>query len=391
MKKVLYSTTALVAAGMLAFSGGDANAAAHAKKKAKKKASKLVIKVGGFFTSTLGFAQQDSKYQSTANSTSRVGYDAFDIKNNSEIYFRGSTKLDNGITVSVIIQMEGDQEQANTGGSDNAVDETYVKLTGAFGDIRIGSTKAAGFVLKHRAPVVGAVNHDGPDANQWIHPPSAQSNNINVGTHMGAGDNMKIVYITNKFAGGFRIGASYEPSNARSYFMPAVGGNAGTNTQRYDGMISYEAKLGAVSVKADLGYDEQHGTAAGSNHAIRGGILLGFGGITVGGSYRTVDPLKSGRAGTSSSSEQDVFDIGISYVTGPFKISLTGLSAEKPLSNSVQGDDEVTHIGLGLQYNMGPGVDVLGTVFHREHENELAGDAFNNDGWAIVGGIKVSF
>jgi len=392
MKKVLLTSTALVAAGMLAFSGGDANAAAHAKKKMTKKASKMQIKVGGFFKSTMGFSGQDSKYESTAKATTRIGYDSFDIKNDSEIYFTGSTKLDNGITVSVVVQLEGDQVNAGI------IDESYVKLTGAFGDIRIGSTKSAGFVLKHRAPVVGAVNHDGGDAKNWINKPAANAISVVQGTHLGGGDQMKVVYITNKFAGGLRIGASYIPSTTTSDVMPNTGGNAGTQGQQWDAMISYEAKLGAIKIGADFGYDRNVSTAAATTTGIRGGLVLGFGGISFGGSYRTVSNDGRHQIGTvgsqdtsSTSQELDVFDLGISYVTGPFKISLSGMSAEKSLSNLVPGDDEMNHIGLGLQYNMGPGVDLLGTVFHREWENETSGDSVNNDGWAVIGGIKVSF
>ncbi len=391
MKNVLYSTTALVAAGMLVFSGGDAMAAAHAKK-AKKKASKMKIKVGGFFKTLFGFSEQDSKFESTANSTSRIGYDSFDIKNDSEIYFTGSTRLDNGMTVSVVIQMEGEQSQANGSGSDNAVDESYMKLTGAFGDIRLGTTKQATFVLKNRAPSTGTLNHDDAGIQQWIMRPAGVSAALAAAsTHIGGNDNMKLVYITNLFAGGFRVGASYQPSGTNSASMPQTGGNSGTQSQRYDIGLSYKATHGAVKVGADIAYDEVHGTAANSTNSIRGGINLGFAGITVGGSYKTVNNLDSSFEGTANSDEFDAFDLGISYATGPFRIALSGISAEMPFASGTPGDDEMTSLNLGISYSMGPGVSLLGSLLHREYQNETSGDALDNDGWAVIGGIKVSF
>ena len=126
MKKVLYSTTFLAAAS-LAFGAQDAQA---------KKAQPLKIGVGGYMKQVMGFAEQSGSFESTASATGRVGYDSFNVWQDSEIYFRGSTKLDNGVGVSVTVQLETDDPNDAA-----SIDESYMALSGGFGDIHIGGTK----------------------------------------------------------------------------------------------------------------------------------------------------------------------------------------------------------------------------------------------------------
>ena len=65
MKKVLFSTTALAAAGALAFGAQDAQA--------QSKAKKMSIGLGGFMKQFVAFSEQDGSFESTTNSTARVG------------------------------------------------------------------------------------------------------------------------------------------------------------------------------------------------------------------------------------------------------------------------------------------------------------------------------
>ena len=82
MKKVLYSTTALAAAGMFAFSGADAQAA-----------EKVKLGVGGSFIWLAGVADNDSDDLADLGSINMVG--------DSEVNFRGNTTLDNGVRVAL--------------------------------------------------------------------------------------------------------------------------------------------------------------------------------------------------------------------------------------------------------------------------------------------------
>ena len=379
MKKSLYTTTALAAASVLAFGATDAVAA--------EKAKKMSIGVSGFMKSLVGFAQQDGSFESTTSGTSRVHYDSFNVMNDSEVYFRGSTKLDSGVTASVIIQLETDANVINRGGNTDNIDESYLKLTGGFGDVRIGSTKAASFVLKNTSPLPGAIQIENPDTNDWVIRPSALST-VGTASHIGGADAMKIVYIS-PVMGGFRVGGSYTPSNTNSDLMPSVGGNSGTQSQTFDVVAQYKAKLGSTNVGADVSYWETHGTAAASLKAWRIGAKLGFGAVTVGGGYKKQENL-DGTPDTPTN-EATVYTAGVQYAAGPVKVGLAWVNEVKPMTKATAGDDEGTKIALGGSVQLGTGVNFVGTLVHVDWDDEATTKGNNNDGWALVGGIKVDF
>ena len=89
MKKILLGSTAIVAAGMIA-SVPSANAA-----------SKMKLSVGGYMEQWVGFTSQDDG--------AGQDYSGFSTVSDGEIHFKGKTKLDNGITVGVNVQLEAQQ------------------------------------------------------------------------------------------------------------------------------------------------------------------------------------------------------------------------------------------------------------------------------------------
>jgi len=379
MRKSLYMTTALAAAGMLAFGATGAVAGSHT-------GGKIKIGLGGFLNTYVGFAEQDGSFESTNSNPARVGYDSFNIVNDSEVYFKGGTKLDNGVGVNVIIQMEGDPSGAN-----GAIDESYVKLTGGFGDIRIGSTKFASFVLRHGAPGAGAVAMGNPDTNNYIVKPANNSLSGAQGTHIGGGDQMKLVYITPKM-NGFRVGASYVPSATNNNTMPATGGNSGTDVQMYDIIASYENKLGGMMLKADVAAFREQAQASNSIDGRRFGVTMGFGAVTVGGSILNEDAVDAGQSTLAGNPDMVSMDVGISYkMSAATTVGLTFFNAKKENASGTAGEDSVSKYGAGINHSLGSGVTFVGSLANVQWEDESTADADNNDGWLAVAGIKVGF
>ena len=378
MKKVLFSTTALAAAGALAFGANDALAASKAKP--------VSISVGGYMAAYAGFAEQSGSFESTGNATARVGYDQFNVVNDSEIYFKGSTKLDNGLGVSVTVQLESDQKNNGT-----QIDESYMTLSGGFGSLLLGSTKGAGVKMNVDAPSAGGLGLTNTDHNNWIIAPSTVSVASTGTTVTGASDKMKVVYMSPTIAGGLSVGASVEPSNTTVNTMPATGGNSGTDSQTYDGVVRYSSKMGGATVKANVGYGEVHGTAANSTKSTRGGLSVSTGGITVGMSYKQVDDIDTGKSGTSTSDELTAYNMGLSYKAGATTLAASYGHAEMPLATGTSGDDELDKYVLGANYTMGPGVTLTGQFAYLDWSDETTSDANNNSGWALVGGVKVAF
>ena len=136
MKKVLYGTTALVAAGLVA---GEASAA-----------SGLKLGITGFYRNAIGGSfgngpsTQTPTASAAASSTAGLGnFDRQDVSMRQEIRinFTGQTTLDNGITVGVLVGLNG--ENVAKSGSTTQVNRAYADFSGKFGLVRVGEANSA--------------------------------------------------------------------------------------------------------------------------------------------------------------------------------------------------------------------------------------------------------
>jgi outer membrane protein OmpU len=386
MKKSLYMTTALVAAGVMTLGVSGAMAA--------EKIKPVTIKVGGAMKALVGYSDQSGSYTNLNTSTVRNGYDGFNQLNDSEIHFTGSTKLDNGIAIAVTVQLEADHFEDN--GKGNSIDESYMALSGNFGTLRLGSSKGVTALMAKNGPNTGAIGLGNPDTDNWIVRPTAVGNgagttggigNAALSTSQGGGDNMKAVYMSPSFS-GFVLGAGYTASNTNSDGMPLVGGTGGVETQTYAGDIQYSTKFNSASIGVDMGYWETHGQASDSSRSHRVGIKVGFGPWTIGTSRKEAKDADN----TSDQQAHDTYEAGLQWKGGDWTLGVQMMNASSNQSALVSGDDEVTKYSVGAVYNMGPGVDLVGTIAHVNWEDELKNNtANNNSGVAVVGGVSVRF
>jgi len=205
---------------------------------------------------------------------------------------------------------------------------------------------------------------------------------------------MKVRWISPSFS-GFKIGTSYVPSKTNNGNMSINGGNAPESDQ-LDMGVNYTGKMGANTVKGSLTWwTTDAGTAATEAFAL--GASTTFGAFTLGAGYKEVKPdgktkLGASMAGSGDSSfEEEVINFGLQWSQGPATISANYFKSEMPLGSTVGGDDSLRKYTLGAQYNMGPGVDFLGSIQNVAWQDELATALNSNKGVAVVGGIKVSF
>ena len=373
MKKFLFCTTALAVAGAFAFSG-QANAAAKP----------LKIGVGGFMASQMGVGSNSGSFEDngtadTADDTNRR--DAFNTVQDSEIYFTGSTKMDNGVTLSVTVQLEGDQARGGT------IDESYMKLTGGFGDIRIGSVTGPVSTLKKTAPYVG-FRLDGGDTNNYITVPTNATASAST-NQASSGDFNKIVYISPVVAGGLRLGVAWTPSLTTVDTAPAIAGNNASDTQVMEASISYETKMGTSDVKLDIGAESASGTSAATHRGYRAGLNVTAGGITVGGGWAKRENMNSEKANTTNSDERRTFDLGVKYATGAYTFGIAMTDGEH--QTEATADDTVRKWGVGMTYALSTGVTVAAGYYHADFDDSGSALADNNDGHALIGQIKVAF
>jgi len=374
MKKILLGSTAIVAAGMIA-SVPSADAA-----------SKMKLGVGGYMEQWFGFTSGDDG----------VGqdYSGFDIKSDPEIFFKGKTKLDNGITVGVNVQLEATQ-------NGDQIDEQYMYVKGSFGQIIIGDENSAQYKM-HYAPSDFGIGMNSGDVTAWNKPVAdAEGDSINMGSHyrspFGAtyiepdavNDSAKISYFTPR-VNGFQLGLSYAPdANQDSNGLP---NRDAANTDYIMVGANFKQKMGGMSVGISGGYGTVTDAAAGGvePEATNFGIKIGMGGVSAGVSYANFSD--------HGERDQEGINAGVAYSSGPMGVSVAYFHGEKDGNNgdaatlNNQAERDVIH--LSAKYAMGPGVTLAGTLGHAVYSSDdadLDNSVNESASTYVVMGLKVGF
>ncbi|MCW9001429.1 MAG: porin [Rhodospirillales bacterium] len=371
MKKLLIASTALVATSFVA-TGAQA-------------ADPIKLGLGGFMQQVVAFTNNDDPNATT-------DYGSFDQKGTSEVYFAGSTKLDNGLTVGVHMQLETSRSDA--GGT---IDWSNMYVSSdTMGKLTLGEVGQV-FAEGVKAPITGAVMVGVADhfVEDFIAHPTAVK--MIYGTAVDVNDSNSIRYDSPSFS-GFSFGAGYTAETSDNEQGP---NDTNTRDSMWSAKVAYSGDFDGVGVKASVGYMRRNdaevpGTAEDDGKAWNAGLNISYAGFTVGGSYAKVSIDNNALANDAVSGgmgwyDGDVFDLGVSYKTGPYGISLTYLRSEVEGDTANNDDDEVTFISLGGSYDMGPGVQLVGSLIHGDYDDETTAVANNNDGWGLVAGVKVSF
>jgi outer membrane protein OmpU len=387
MKKFLLGTTAIVAAGMIV-SAPSAIAA-----------EKIKLSIGGYMEQWFGFVSNDDG-EGNDNVSARQDFSGFDVKSDAEIHFKGSTKLDNGITVGVNVQLEGN---SNPG---DQIDESYIIVKGAFGEINIGSENSAMYKMNY-APSEFGIGINSGDQTQWLSTVAdASGDSISEGGYfrapfgstyiepVRANDSEKITYYTPRIE-GFQLGLSYSPDTAQdSNSQPnrdAVDSDlvmAGLNFNRTFG----SGPFGSTNFKASLGYgtvlDEVSGSGTNAS-AFNAGIGLGIGGFGVGVAFSSYSD--------SGANDGSGLNAGVNYSTGPWGVSLSYFHGQKDGTgdgSTTDGQGEQDTFMLSGKYALGPGVTAAGSLAHSSFTSDdvdLDAGAQEVDATYVVVGLKVSF
>ena len=221
----------------------------------------------------------------------------------------------------------------------------------------------------------------------WIAKPSAVTRHNNTWSD-GAGDDIKIGYISPSFS-GFTVAASYAPDVNETH----QGSAASAADSQWDAGIAYKGKMGDVSLGADIFYTktnggESAGTQPAGLDAIGGGLKIGFGAFTVSGGYKAVDQAKNA---TFSSQDGDVWSVGGEYKSGPMKVALSWMHSETEGEVDTTADDKVDTVFLQGSYDLGGGVSLAGTIVKADYDDETTNKSNNNEAWAAVGAVQLYF
>lgn len=354
---------------------------------ASTEAAEFEMKVGGYFESYLAYADSDVK------NAGDVDYDGIDSKQDTEIHFRPSITLDNGITFGAEIQLEG-----NT--SDSQIDESFIFVSGSFGELYLGQAPSAGYQMHYGAPDVTFINVNSGSLTAFI-PYSGTAGGLGTGADIfyatlgstylengGFGPTQRFTYYTPRFA-GFQLGVSYARDPDRdNNAQQDIEGAAFANL--FDVGLNFVESFGAVDVAVSGRYGIALGDASDDPEVFAFGANLGFAGVTVGGSW--------GEQNNAGTSDGTAWDAGISYTTGPWGVSFTYMHGENVDDENPgvfgANDEQLQQFLIGVSYSLAEGVDLnaFGAyVMFEEDTGDAGGRGDDIDGFVIGTGIKLTF
>jgi len=398
MKKQLLTTTALVAAGVLTVSGAAL-------------AGKPKLTIGGGTEQIIGIGANSDAFD--AVNGQRAG---FDQHSDGEIHFNGSVTLDNGIKIRTRVELEANSGEngaagANSnvingapgtirggagGGSFDIIDEHWMRISGSFGEVRLGSGDAAGQAMTTGylgtwATGVGQLLAF--DTTDWIQ--NTQTANT-VGRVDLSSDAEQISYYTPRMA-GFQVGVSYIPSDQEDVNNQRVLAAAGDRDGWSMG-VNFNKKFGGVGVGIAAGYaTEDETTANRSDREVWGvGARVDFSGFRIAMSWVDRQEQHSTLTNVTNAGGQgqETFEIGGRYSFGPNAVSIAHLSSESQASQaSGRNGDEAIVTSVAYRRTLGPGVFWRVNLMFAEFNDGATGAASgaSNDGEALTTGIVVRF
>ncbi len=419
MKKILFASTALVAAGLLNVGAAQAS-------------DKISLQLGGFSKWWVVGAWNSSDFQkgtitsgaTTALSGTSSSYNNVTVKGDNEIWFGGSTNLDNGIKVGVDVHLEAG---GHTDATTDTIDKSYIYVEGGFGKFLVGTQKNGTYLLHVTAPdAAGNWNEGGIMTGNYAVAKPTTVNGM-------AGGNTTAINTTNNAEGityvaptfyGLTVGASYVPHggvednrgvvnlNATNLGTAGSAYLAGGIQEVYGAGALYANTFYGVGVKVSAGAVQAKlaNPIGGSWFEQAYGTQLSYAGFTLGGSFRHQQHNHGDTQGTDLAALGNVstvpgsfgnghaYDLGLSYATGPYAVSLAYFRSSVAHSDVANGDDVTSFYQLSGKYNLGPGVDVLASAGYAVYNSVLTnatytngGDANHNSGWTVMSGVALTF
>jgi hypothetical protein len=369
MKKILLGTSTLVGAGFIASASIHPAAAADPIK----------LSVGGFFKTAYMVNFDDDDEGELGNETNTDGFFS-----DAEIYFRGSTVLDNGLEVGARVELEGETDS-------DQIDEAWIFFSGGFGEIHIGSEDEA-LANNCILPPGGTGNFSAFSPNQWG-ANTLTSNTACTGVDSFSpdrGDAQKILYVTPSFA-GFQVALSYTPSAGDESHVQTGGPHVGMPTN-VDGESRHNVSIYATYSYEGDGWgltwgggasfeghvEQQTGPDREEQDFYQTGLNLSFGNFAVGGVFEYFnDVLDQGPndinfwvAGAGASYTYDAWTWGVQY------------SHQDRENDGSASADEFTldRVVLTTNYAMGPGIALDGSLGYTWTDTDPEDGTFGGTG-----------
>ncbi len=423
MKKILYGTTALVSAGVMASSAAQAEGG-------------IKLGLGGYMNNYFGAGKvddDDNRFEPTG------------LYSDGEVWFIGETTLDNGLKFGANIQLEGYTES-------DQIDENYGYVEGGFGRVQFGSENVAAYLMQFSAPEVGAFLNSGW-ITIFIPPPegfNAAFRTPALSTYLDIGnDENLLTYFTPRLY-GFQLGLSYIPTivdNGDGKNFPVQADKDSEYNHGFSVGLNFVESFGGLDVAVAAGYSRANGPqddlvildpasngGAGAPVPVRTinrrdrnqfsfGVNLSYAGFGLFGSYAAepdgrVTPTSSSfttsdfsttalassmlpanlggdftlRPNTytsgADSSEGVAYEAAINYAVGPWIFQGTYFHGESEGDVLLRDEDRLDAGALAVQYAVGPGIDASLTAMYANYRGE---NGLDNQGIIGIAGVTFSF
>ncbi|HIJ61618.1 MAG TPA: porin [Rhodospirillaceae bacterium] len=413
MKKVLLASTALVAFGAVS----------------AQAAEPIKLGLAGYVVENIGYAENNKINSAAAPATGKKVQ--FLNLDDMQISIVGSTKLDNGISVSVNYDLAATSTNQSSGvggscdrtnmltgavyanvstcGSVNSTKRSYATVSASVGTLIVGEREDATYIVHNSAPDVSALGPVGDGQWYWAvnDPANHRFYTADNSRRITGRSTNKITYVSpawNGLAAAFTYvpsvdlatgsGPGAAPSSsdfANSLNKGQVNGTS-YGGDGFGGGLAYNNTFGALSVKADATMIQ----ANIANLTVwSGGLNLGYGGFVLGGSIfkRDVGSNESVNGATTVASASalggagvtpdalakmaayagQTFTAGLSYTTGPLGFSgayYHDQSASTSGLNRTGKADSTEVYQFGAAYTAGPGVIFRGGVTYVNYKGD---------------------
>ena len=367
MKKVLYGTTALVAAGMFATTASAADP--------------IKLGIGGSMQQWIGYISPESDLTTGG---ANAHYNSVAINTDTQLAFTGETKLDNGWTVSAEI----DIDTANNNAGPNAtVNQEFLQVGTGFGTIQAGLADVI-TTWEKGAPDVGIGLGDAP---RWA--PRPQNWNLGDGTRstsfadaMTNATTAMAGYISPDF-GGFQASVSFMPGLTTGGGIASNAAN-NTNVESHAMGAGWNGDLGGVALGVGVGYAAESGAANTASRTLwNGGLEIGFGPVTVAGSYLDVN---SSIYNTTAINDTTMWDAGVRYDVDAWNLSLSYMN--ETFKRTTTDEEELATWMASARYNLGGGVTWRTSIFNVDQKDKRnSADNNNASTTGVVTGLNLAF
>ncbi len=373
MNKFLLGTTALIAAAAMSAEAGAAE--------------KIRLSVSGYGNFAAAYVDQS---QSPAANESLRDYG---FAQETEVHFKGSTTLDNGIKVGFRAELELDRDNAGTdedgdgSTSNDIIDEVYFHVDTGFGQFQFGSQDGVADQFGVFSPIIAQGHRlndaeiyffQDPDSGDELFRPVVMRTDVST-----SDDALKLIYITPRLA-GFQLGVSYMPEFTKGYtgFASRADAEGDEQSEIWELGANYSGEFDSISLAAYVAYLTGQNEASGVGNddieewgaGARVGFNLGDGTLTFGGSYRESNTINFGITTADDRDQTTIWELGAQYATGPWKFGANYIEGDVEIGSTGAADDRE---GSGWQaeagYELSQGITLILGYQNLQYETQAAG------------------